>query len=109
MMPFDEEELDPHGECKAEIERLRHDIERLRADLGDIEKIANIPPADDRCGSLAVRMNKVWLLARGHQQQPASEKDWAGATRRAAEQTPDPFVDAVRSQQPLKKEMNRAS
>ena len=22
-MPFDEEELDPHGECRAEIERLR--------------------------------------------------------------------------------------
>jgi hypothetical protein len=22
-MPFDEEELDPHGECAAEIERLR--------------------------------------------------------------------------------------
>jgi hypothetical protein len=25
-MPFDEEELDPHGECRAEIERLRADF-----------------------------------------------------------------------------------
>jgi hypothetical protein len=27
-MPFDEEELDPHGECRAEIERLRKELGR---------------------------------------------------------------------------------
>ena len=42
---------------------------RLRAAMGEIETIANIPPADDCYGSLAVRMGQVWLLARGHQQQ----------------------------------------
>lgn len=47
------------------------EIERLCATLGEIEKIANIAPADDAQGSLAVRMNKVWLLARGHQQKEA--------------------------------------
>ena len=27
-MPFDEEELDPHGECRAEIEHLRTELGR---------------------------------------------------------------------------------
>jgi hypothetical protein len=48
------------------IDEAANEIERLRADLASIEKIANIPPADDRYGSLAVRMEKVWLLARGN-------------------------------------------
>ncbi len=30
-MPFDEEELDPHGECAAEIARLRAGLSRLQA------------------------------------------------------------------------------
>jgi len=41
-MSFDEEELDPHGECKAEIDRLvdvvgrqQSEIEGLRAALTD--------------------------------------------------------------------------
>jgi hypothetical protein len=42
------------------------EIERLRADMAQIERIANIPPADDSFGSLAVRMGKVWLLARAN-------------------------------------------
>lgn len=53
---------------KAELAKARVEIEGLRADMAQIEKIANIPPADDRYGSLAVRMNKVWLLARGNEQ-----------------------------------------
>lgn len=32
-MPFDEEELDPHGECTAEIHRLREEIAALKRDL----------------------------------------------------------------------------
>jgi hypothetical protein len=28
-MPFDEEELDPHGECSAEINRLRGIVRKL--------------------------------------------------------------------------------
>jgi hypothetical protein len=28
-MPFDEEELDPHGECRAEIEQLRTALRRI--------------------------------------------------------------------------------
>ena len=32
-MPFDEEELDPHGECEAEIRRLRAVIYRLSEDV----------------------------------------------------------------------------
>ncbi len=43
-------------------------IERLRDDLAQIERIANIPATDDAYGSLVSRMHKVWLLARGHQQ-----------------------------------------
>lgn len=29
-MPFDEEDLDPHGECRHEIERLRKALERYQ-------------------------------------------------------------------------------
>jgi hypothetical protein len=45
------------------IRLQREEINRLRADMTQIERIANIPPADDSFGSLAVRMGKVWLLA----------------------------------------------
>lgn len=37
-MPFDEEELDPHGECAAEIAGLRAEIERLRAENEQLRK-----------------------------------------------------------------------
>lgn len=46
----------------------------MRDALMQIAKIANIPPADDRCGSLAVRMEKVWLLARGYEESAANHK-----------------------------------
>lgn len=51
------------------------EIERLRADLAEIRKVANVAPADDTFGSLAVRMNKVWLLARGHEQNPPKDAE----------------------------------
>lgn len=35
-MPFDEEELDPHGECAAEIARLRAERDWLRWGLEEI-------------------------------------------------------------------------
>jgi hypothetical protein len=63
---------DSHGPSR--LAYLERENERLRADLRQIEKIANIPPADDRCGSLAVRMGKVWLLARGNGTDEQSEK-----------------------------------
>ena len=67
---FDQGKVDALCEQAAgEIERLRFDNAVLRAAMGEIETIANIPPADDCYGSLAVRMGQVWLLARGHQQQ----------------------------------------
>jgi len=66
------------NELLARIERLTAENERLRATLGEIETVSNIAPADDRYGSLAVRMEKVWLLSRGHalhqQLTPQSEK-----------------------------------
>lgn len=43
--------------------------DRLLEALTEIATIANIPPADDRFGSLAVRMEKIRLLSRGHEQQ----------------------------------------
>lgn len=38
----------------------------LKSTLVEIERIAGIAPTDDSYGSLAVRMNKIWLLARNH-------------------------------------------
>lgn len=55
--------------------RTEAENERLRADLVEIERIANIAPADDSFGSLAVRMGKVWLLARGNQQSVDATKE----------------------------------
>ena len=52
---------------------LADEIEQLHMALAEIASIANIPPSDERFGSLAVRMEKVWLLSRGHGQ-GASEK-----------------------------------
>lgn len=70
------------AELRAEVERLKEqvaslqassgyeasiaqvEIERLEADMAQIATIANIPPADERYGSLAVRMEKIWLLSR---------------------------------------------
>lgn len=43
------------------------DIEQFRRDMAEIERIANIPPADDRFESLAIRMGKIWLLSRNQQ------------------------------------------
>ncbi len=41
-MPFDEEELDPHGECAAEIKRLAEDNAKLRSALEPFAKAAEI-------------------------------------------------------------------
>lgn len=38
-MPFDEEELDPHGECAAEINRLKAEIAALRKVLEPFTKL----------------------------------------------------------------------
>jgi hypothetical protein len=41
-MPFDEEELDPHGECSAEIRRLQ---EVIKAYADQVERLAfRMPP-----------------------------------------------------------------
>jgi hypothetical protein len=40
------------------------EIEQLRERLGKIERLANIPPSDDSYGSMPVRLNKIWFLAR---------------------------------------------
>ena len=38
-MSFYEEDLDPHGECAAEIHRLQFEVERLRRVLQKITEI----------------------------------------------------------------------
>ncbi len=37
-MAFDEEELDPHGECSAEIDRLNDQVKRLNGDMEKLRK-----------------------------------------------------------------------
>lgn len=58
-------ELAEYNKAMQVVRELRAEIERLEADMAQIANIANIPPADDRYGSLAVRMEKIWLLSRG--------------------------------------------
>lgn len=62
---------DIHGTREELVEmivRLTAENEKLIKTFGEIERIANIAPADNSFGSLAERMGKVWLLARGHEQ-----------------------------------------
>ena len=61
--------FDELQDCQSRAIEVHHNKAVMRAAMGEIETIANTPPADDRYGSLAVRMGQVWLLARGHQQQ----------------------------------------
>lgn len=43
-MPFDEEELDPHGECRHEINRLKAQVAAMRGTLhGIASQIVNLP------------------------------------------------------------------
>jgi hypothetical protein len=53
----------------AEIAKGKKDaeIKDLKDRMAQIAEIANIPPIDNRYGSLAVRMGKVWLLSRSEQ------------------------------------------
>ena len=44
--------------------KLELDNEGLRKDMAEVNKIANIPPADNQYGSLAERMTKIWMLSR---------------------------------------------
>lgn len=41
-MPFDEEELDPYGECAAEIKRLQHQVRELQRTRSEAEAIARV-------------------------------------------------------------------
>lgn len=50
-MPFDEEELDPHGECAAEIARLQSD----RALLIELVLDDTLTPAAKNCVAIAIR------------------------------------------------------
>ncbi len=40
-MPFDEEELDPHGECAVEIKRLQAEVESKSEQIGKLYKVCN--------------------------------------------------------------------
>ena len=52
-MPFDEEELDPHGECAAEIKRLRFALKQIT----DLEPFCD----KDTCGGSMLLIAKTAL------------------------------------------------